>query len=586
MSHTPPAAQSPVPSAASLPPHAPRRSAGPAWLPRAVTFWRRGYGPHDFWADLAAGVTVGVVAVPLAMAFAIASGLPPERGLFTAVVAGFLIALLSGSRFQIGGPTGAFVVIVAGVVARHGYEGLQIATLLAGGILVLMGLFRFGALIKFIPYPVVTGFTSGIALVIFSTQVRDFLGLRLAALPADFAAQWRAYAGAAGTWNPATLAVGGGALAAILLIRRYRPRIPGPIVAVVGASLAVWALGLPVETIGTRFGGIPNLLPAPALPAITLDKVRLLLPDAVTIALLAAIESLLCAVVADGMTGERHHSNTELVAQGLANVGAMLFGGLPATGALARTATSIKAGARSPLAGVLHAVTLLAILMAAAPLAVHIPLAALAAILIVAAWNMSEVDHFRHLLRAPRSDVLVMLATFGLTVAIDLTVAVQVGIVLAALLFMRRMSEVTRVGAPRWLHEEGEAWQEDPDALDYKDVPAGVEVYEINGPFFFGVADRLKDTLVNLEPAPPVFILRLRRVPAIDATGLQALEEFHAKCRRQGSVLVLSGVNAQPRRALRRIGLLARIGPEHVHPHIDAALAHARTLLARPATAG
>jgi SulP family sulfate permease len=549
--------------------------------PRSLTFLRTGYGWGPFTQDLLAGLTVGIVAVPLAMAFAIASGLPPERGLYTAVVAGFLISLLSGSRVQIGGPTGAFVVIVFGIAARHGYEGLQIATLLAAGMLILMGLFRMGAMIRYIPYPVVTGFTTGIALVILSTQMRDLFGLRIERLPAEFVAQWEVYARSAASWNPWALAVGGGTVALIVGLRRLRPRIPGPIVALALASLAVWAFHLPVETIGTRFGGIPSSLPLPSLPPFDPEKWRALVPEAFTIAILAAIESLLCAVVADGMIGDRHDSNTELIGQGLANIGSALFGGLPATGALARTATNIKSGGRSPVAGLVHALTLLAIMALAAPLAVHVPLACLAGILVIVAWNMSELDHFRAMFRAPRSDALTMVVTFVLTVAVDLTLAVQVGIVLAALLFMRRMTEVTQVAALR--ASDGGAIAESPDDDDrdkLSELPPQVEVYEINGPFFFGVADRLKDVLAELEAPPQVFILRLRRVPAIDATGLEALAEFYEKCRRQGSTLVLSGVNPQPQRALERSGLLTRIGAQHVHPHIDAALAHARALLA------
>jgi SulP family sulfate permease len=495
-------------------------------------------------------------------------------------VAGFFTSLLSGSRYIIGGPTGAFVVIVFGVAARQGYAGLQTATLMAGVMLALMGLFRFGAIIKFIPYPVVTGFTSGIALVIFSTQMRDLFGLQMAEVPAEFFHKWLAYLGALHTFNPAAVALGGGSLAVIIGFRKFIPRVPGPIVAVVGATAAAWAFDLPVETIGSRFGEIPRTLPAPQFPEFSLERVRQLFPDALTIAMLAAIESLLCAVAADGMTGDRHRSNTELVGQGVSNILSSLFGGLPATGAIARTATSIKSGARSPIAGLIHAVTLLAIMLAAAPLASLIPLAVLASILVIVAYNMSEIDHFRHMFRMPRSDALVMVVTFGLTVAVDLTLAVQVGVVLAALLFMRRMSEVTQVGAASLFemeNEEGDA--DDPDATRNKQVPPGVEVYEINGPFFFGVADRLKDELRSVEKPAKVFLLRMRRVPAIDATGMTALSELAEKCRRDGMWLVLSGVQAQPRRALERSGLDEIIGPENIHPHIDLALARAKDLV-------
>lgn len=559
-----------------------------AWLPnppRALTFWRRGYSRHAFLRDLMAGVTVGIVAVPLAMAFAIASGVPPERGLYTGIIAGFLISFFSGSRVQIGGPTGAFVVIVFGIVARHGYAGLQIATIMAAGMLFLLGLFRFGALIRFIPYPVVTGFTTGIALVIFSTQMRDFFGLPLKEIPGEFFAQWEAYAHAAAGWNPWAAAFALGTMGLILLLHRLRPTIPGPLVAMVLGALLVWAFGLPLETIGTRFGGIPNTLPAPVLPTFDWAQWRELLPEAFTIAVLAAIESLLCAVVADGMIDDRHDSNTELIGQGLANLGSAVFGGIPATGALARTATNIRAGGRTPVAGVVHAATLLLVMLVAAPLAVYVPLATLAGVLVIVAWNMSEVHQFRRMFRAPRSDSLTMLVTFGLTVAVDLTLAVEVGIVLAALLFMRRMTEVTQVGAVRAEHLPDSAASPGPDApagsaaTEPVVLPPGVEVYEINGPFFFGVADRLNDVLATVGTPPAVLILRMRRVPAIDATGLHAIEKLHDKCRRHRTTLVLSGVNAQPREALRRRGLDRRIGAEHIHGSFDAALAHARTLV-------
>jgi SulP family sulfate permease len=549
-------------------------------LPKTFLLFREGYSRAALTRDLIAGMTVGIIALPLAMAFAIASGLPPERGIFTAIVAGFVTSLLSGSRYVIGGPTGAFVVIVFDIATRQGYDGLALATLMAGGMLLLMGLFRFGAIIKYIPYPVVTGFTSGIALVIFSSQIRDFFGLRMESVPAEFFHKWDAYAAAARTWNPAAFGLAAGSLGVVILLRRFQPRVPGAIVAVVLATLAAWAFRLPVETIGSRFGEIPRLLPAPTLPEFSMLRLRLLFPDALTIAMLAAIESLLCAVAADGMTGDRHRSNTELFGQGVANVLSTLFGGIPTTGALARTATSIKSGAASPVAGMVHALTLLVVTLAAAPLATLIPLSALAAILVVVAWNMSEIDHFRHMFKAPRSDALVMLVTFGLTVAVDLTLAVQVGVVLAALLFMHRMSEVTQVGTAALLDlENGEETEDDPDATRNKIVPPGVEVYEINGPFFFGVADRLQDELSSFESPPQVFVLRMRRVPAIDATGMQALKKFAEKCRRDGMWLVLSGVQAQPRQAIAKAGLDEVIGPENIHPHIDLALARARDLV-------
>ncbi len=553
------------------------------YTPALVSVWREGrYGSADLTADVAAGATVGIIALPLAMAFAIASGVTPERGIFTAIVAGFLISALGGSRNQVGGPTGAFVVIVYGVVARHGYDGLVLATLMAGVILLIMAAARFGQMIKFIPYPVTTGFTSGIALIIFSSQVKDFLGLRMGAVPAEFVEKWEAYARHIADWNPAAFGVGAGSLALILLVRRLDRRIPGAIVAVIAASAAVWAFALPVETVGSRFGGIPRLLPAPSLPVISLARVRDLARDATTIALLAAIESLLSAVVADGMTGRRHRSDCELGAQGLANIAAALFGGIPATGAIARTATSIKAGARTPVAGMIHAAVLFLCLFALAPLAERIPLACLAAVLIVVSWDMSEHERFRHLLRAPKSDIAVLLTTFGLTVLVDLTVAVQVGVVLASLLFMKRMSEVTSAARGLFEEDEEESQSADPQSLSRRKVPEGVEVFEINGPFFFGVADTLQDALGTLEKPPKAFILRMRRVPAIDASGLHALDDFRQKCRRQGTALILTEVQYGPAQKISRMGLDAAIGREHIVPRLDAALALARKLAEEP----
>jgi len=570
------------------------------FIPKSIVCLREGYGRAFFTRDVLAGLTVGVIALPLSMALAIASGVGPERGLYTAIVAGFLISLLGGSRVQVGGPTGAFVIIVAGIVTKHGYDGLAIATIMAGVILIVMGLARFGGMIKFIPYPVTTGFTSGIAVLIFSSQIPDLFGLKFAhAVPADFIPKWIAYFRAAGTVNLYSLDVGIGGLLIMLLVRRYSPKLPGALIAVVIASLFVAALSLDktrgVETIGTRFGGIPRMLPRPSLPiplhnwndaTIALGKARALIPEATTIAILAAIESLLCAVVADGMIGGRHKSNCELVAQGIANIGSILFGGIPATGAIARTAAGVKAGARTPLSGMVHAVTLLLFMLLLAPLASRIPLAALASVLVLVAWNMSEMDHFRTLMRAPRSDIAVLLTTFGLTVLADLSVAVGIGMVLAAMLFMKRMSEVTNVASRRQefdesntpLNDEG-----DPGKVDLPAVPEHVELYEINGPFFFGVADRLQDTLRGLERPPKVFILRMRRVPAIDATGIHALEEFFIKCHRQGTRLLLAGVHAQPMMAMARYGLTDRIGEENLFGNIDEAMDEARkTVGAQP----
>lgn len=564
-----------------------------AWVPKSIVCLREGYGRQFLVNDILAGLTVAVIALPLAMALAIASGVGPERGLYTAIVAGFLISALGGSRVQLGGPTGAFVVIVLSIVQKHGYDGLVLATLMAGAILVVMGIAKLGAAIKFIPYPVTTGFTSGIAVLIFSTQVKDFLGLPMDEVPSEFLEKWGTYFLTLTEANRPTLAIGFCSLAIIVVLRKFVPRVPGALVVVVLASAAVALLHLErygVETIGTRFGGIPRTLPAPSLPSFGgfgqfVERVRTLVPEATTIALLAGIESLLCAVVADGMIGGRHKSNLELVAQGIANLASAVMGGIPATGAIARTAANVKSGGRTPLAGMVHAVALLLFMLLLAPAAKYVPLSALAAVLMVVAWNMAEIDHFKTLFRAPRSDIAVLLTTFGLTVMADLTVAVGVGMVLAAMLFMKRMSEVTNVGL---LRDELEDPQDefpdlhDPNSMVRRDVPEGVEVYEINGPFFFGVADRLQDTLRQLERPPKVFILRMRRVPAIDATGMHALEEFFEKCRRQGTVLLLSGVHAQPMFALTKYGLTDKIGDKNLTGNIDESLDRAREILGLP----
>ncbi|MCB9845355.1 MAG: STAS domain-containing protein [Phycisphaeraceae bacterium] len=588
-----------------------RRPSGVSrFLPKSLICLREGYSRRSVLADTIGGLTVAVIALPLAMALGIASIpasvaadlqaqhpwlSPPAMGLYTAVIAGFLISALGGSRVQIGGPTAAFIPIVFGIASVHGYTGLALATLMAGVIVMLMGLFRFGAMIKFIPYPVTTGFTAGIAVTIIASQVRDFLGITaldgsVLPLSAEFVPKLQELARHAQTTDPSTALVGVGSLAVLIALRRFAPRVPGAIVAVTLAAIAVSFLGLDrahgggVETIGSRFGSIPRTLPAPHLPvdpsAISWQMVRDLILPATTIALLCAIESLLSAVVADGMTGNRHKSDCELVAQGAANIGSALFFGLPATGAIARTVANIKAGGRTPLAGVLHAVFLLLFMLAAADLAARVPLASLAAVLFIVAWNISEIGHFRALLRAPRSDVLVLLTTFGLTVLTDLTIAVAVGMVLASMLFMKRMADVANIGAiTREFRDPGENGDADPDAIAARQVPPGVEVYEIDGPFFFGVADRLKDTLGQFERPPKVFILRLRKVPAIDASGLHALEEFLHKCRRAGTTLLLSGVHAQPMMAFAKSGLDQTVGVDNMFGHIDEALQRARGIV-------
>ncbi|MCA9511549.1 MAG: STAS domain-containing protein, partial [Myxococcales bacterium] len=508
-----------------------------------------------------------------AIAFAIASGVRPEAGLATAVVAGFAISAFGGSRVQIGGPTGAFVVLVADVVARHGVEGLAVATLMAGGLLVAMAFARLGDVIRFIPYPVTVGFTTGIAVIIAGGQLGDALGIALDPAPPGFFARCAALAAHVGDANLASVALAAATVAIVQLWPRLVPRVPGPLVALVATTIAVHAGGLDVETIGSRFGEVPSGLPAFRLPAVDPAMLRELASPAIAIALLAAIESLLSALVADGLSGGRHRSNAELLAQGIANVASPLFGGIPATGAIARTATNVKNGARTPVAGMVHAATLLVVLVGAGRHAGLIPMPTLAGILLVVAYNMSEWRVFLRLFRAPRSDVLVLLATFALTVAVDLTVAIQVGVVLASLLFMRRMAEVSRIESLRDVVDYGAEGEERPRAL-----PPGVEVFEVNGSFCFGAARTFTEALLAMRERPPVVVLRMRHVLAIDATGLHALEDVEARLRARGVELLLSGVHAQPREAMERSGVLARIGGERVFDRYESALARAEAI--------
>ena len=509
-------------------------------VPKSITTLKS-YNRSQFSADLVAGVIVGIVALPLAIAFAIASGVTPDRGLYTAIIAGFLISALGGSRVQIGGPTGAFVVIVYGIIQRFGIDGLIVATLMAGVILIVLGVARLGAAIKFIPHPVVVGFTSGIAVIIFSSQVKDFLGLKVGTLPAEFIPKWTVMSTHLGSIDGTTAGVSAVALAIMLVWPRVSHRIPGPFVALIVTTALVRFFHLPVETIGTRFGAISASFPHPVLPHVTLEQLTALVAPAFTIALLAAVESLLSAVVADGMIGGRHRSNMELVAQGIANIASPLFGGIPATGAIARTATNVKNGGRTPVAGMVHALTLLLITLFFGRWAALIPLSCLAAILVVVSYHMSEWRTFRSELTAPKSDVVVLLATFILTVIVDLTVAIEVGMVLAAFLFMRRMAEVTNISiVTRELADADGEEEADPNAVRDRSVPNGVEVFEINGPFFFGAAEQFKDTLNQVARKPKVLIIRLRDVPAIDATGLHVLQELARRNRREGTLLLLS----------------------------------------------
>ncbi len=535
-----------------------------SFTPKLITAWREGYGLADLRADVIAGLTVAIIALPLAMALGIASGASPDKGLVTAVVAGFLISALGGSRLQVGGPTGAFVVVIFNVIALHGYDGLVLATLLAGLILVIAGYARLGKLVRFVPHPVITGFTAGIAVIIASSQVKDFLGLPLAKAPAEFVPQWQAYFDAMDGLSLVTLLVGLASLGLIAGLKKAAPRLPGYLIAVIAASAVVGLFDLPVDTIGTRFPDIPAGLPLPDLPHVTLAKLQAVLPSAFTIAFLAGIEALLSAVVADGMAGTKHRSNQELVGQGAANIASGLFGGLPATGAIARTATNIKAGARSPVAGMTHAAFLLLFVLFATDLMAFVPMATLAAILFTVALGMSEYRRFVRLLSMPNGDRAVLLLTFFLTVMVDLTVAIGVGVTLASLLFMMRMSEAVQV-------EGSAAIQAAPDLDDDLDqraaLPPGVEVFRIAGPFFFGVASDLLDTLRNVGQPPRAVILRMRRVPFLDASGAAALEQFVELAASSGTRVIFSGVQQQPLAVLTRAGLGK--GTERVEHALD-----------------
>jgi SulP family sulfate permease len=534
----------------------------------------REYSPQVFAHDLIAGVTVGLVALPLAMAFAISSGLSPQAGIYCAVVTGFLISALGGSQFQIGGPTGAFVVVVAGIVARHGVDGLFMCTMMAGVLLAAAGLLGFGTAVRFIPRPVVVGFTNGIALVIASTQIRDLFGLQIDHVPGEFLQRIETLAAHAGTWSPAATALAGGSLLVMLLAMRWLPKIPPYILALVGGTAAVAVLGLHVETIGTRFGGIPSGLPAIHVPKFRADLIVGLISPALTVAMLGAIESLMSAVVADRLSGDRHNPNVELVAQGVANVVSPLIGGLPATGAIARTATNIRSGARTPVAGIIHALTLLVILLIGAPLASYIPLSVLAAILLVVAWNMGEWQEIPELLKLSRTDIAVWLVTFTLTVVADLTVAVEVGMILAALLFIRRIAETTTVTEVTDDDVEGGR----AHVLQDKDIPDYVRIFRIHGPFLFGVTDKLDMVSDRLDALPPIVVMRLRNMTAIDATGLQAIENLAEKLHGSGRTLLLCGAREQPARLMHQAGFEAHVGRENIVEHVQAALERARVL--------
>ncbi len=571
-----------------------------SFTPKLVTILRAGYSRAHFADDVLAGIIVGIVALPLGVAFGIASGVTPAQGLYTAIVAGFLISLLGGSRVQVGGPTGAFVVLVYGIVQRYGYDGLALATLLAGMILVVAGLLRLGVIIKYVPFPVTVGFTAGIAVIIALGQFPALVGLQLQSDPADAIEKVLAYVAVSNTAAPVTALVGALALACVIgwpkLTNRlgwpFLGRIPGSLVAIIVTTVLVRTLNLPVQSIGDKFGAIPTTLPSLRVPHVDLALAREMFQPAIAIALLAGLESLLSAVVADGMIGGRHRANMELVAQGVANAASALFGGIPATGAIARTATNIKNGARSPVAGIVHAIVLVLIIVLFGRWASFIPLTTLAAILLVVAYNMSEWHSFLKLFRAPRSDLAILLTTFTLTVLVDLTVALEAGIVLAGVFFIKRMSDVSEIGV---LHRELiqerddrglsslELGEENPgDVLRH--LPRGVFVFEVFGPVFFGAIDKFRTALAIVDQRPKVIILRMRHVLAIDSTGLHFLEETIHRCRRERTHLLLSGVHVQPLAAMDRARLLDLLGEENLCGSLEEALERARVLTDNPSS--
>ena len=542
----------------------------------------KGYTPKAFLNDLVAGVIVGVVALPLAIAFGIASGVPPARGIFTAVVAGFIISALGGSRVQIGGPTGAFVVIVYGIVRDYGYDGLAVATMMAGLMLFLLGAFKLGGLIKFIPYTIITGFTAGIAVVIATSQIGDFLGLTLHNVPGDFVGKIGAYASAIGTVNPWAIGTAVLTLAVITVWPKINRRVPGSLVAIVLITVLVLLLRIPVDTIGSRFGSIPSSLPVPRLPALSFESRRALVPAAISIAVLGAIESLLSAVVADGLTGTKHDSDMELMAQGIANLASPLFGGIPATGAIARTATNIKNGGRTPVAGLIHALTLLLILVALGRFAVYIPMAALSAVLFSVALHMAGFPAIRSVLRGQKSDSAVMIATFAITVLVDLTVAIEIGLILAALFFIKKMGDLAQVKAFKNGYDPGDPAVHDRNSLALRTVPEGVLVFEIEGPLFFGSVQKFEANVLMDSTRYRVLVLRMRSTIYLDAGGLHVLEQLWMDCQKKNIMLLISDIHTQPYLLAKKSGLEKTVGTDNIFGNLDDALARASEILGVP----
>ena len=537
----------------------------------------KNYNRQQFGKDLMAGLIVGIVALPLAIAFAIASGVSPEKGLYTGIIAGFIISAMGGSRVQIGGPTGAFIVIVYGIVQIHGVNGLIIATFMAGVMLIIMGFARLGSVIKFIPHPLIIGFTSGIAILIFSSQMKDFFGLKMGTVPADFLDKWKSYIGSFESINIYAVAISAATIAVILLWPKVTRKIPGSLIAILITTAVMQMLNLPIDTIGSRFGSIPSSLPMPVIPHVDFAAIKNLIQPAFTIALLAGIESLLSAVVADGMIGGNHKSNMELIAQGTANIFSSLFGGIPATGAIARTATNVKNGGRTPVAGIVHAITLLLIMLFVGKWAALIPMATLSGILVVVAYNMSEWESFVSVFKGPRSDVAVLTTTFLLTVLVDLTVAIEIGMVLAVFLFMRKMIQFSDVSI---LTKDIDDNGKDNYSVENFTIPENVEVFEITGPLFFGAAYKFKDAMRFIEKPPKVLIIRMRQVPIIDATGIRTLEDVYKESKQRGTKLILSEVHSeQVLKELQHARLLFAIGKANVTNSFEEALERGHDLL-------
>ena len=533
----------------------------------------KGYSKQMFFKDVTAGIIVAIIALPLSIALAIASGVNPERGLHTAIIAGFLISFLGGSRVQIGGPTGAYMVIVYGTVMTYGLDGLIMATIMSGFMIMAMGLLRMGSVLKFIPHTIITGFTSGIAVTIFSSQVKDFLGLSIDKMPAEFVEKWLVIFESLHTINRVNLAIGITSLFVIIYWPKDKIKVPGSLGALIIATILVQVFQLDVPTIGSKFGELSAQFPTPSLPAFSLEKIRLLLAPAFTIAVLGAIESLLSAVVADGMIGAKHRSNTELIAQGIANIASGIFGGIPATGAIARTVANIKNGGRSPVAGMTHAIVLLLVMLLFMPLAKLIPLSALAAILIIVSYNMSEWREFANLLKSPKFDIAVLVVTFLVTVFVDLVKAIEIGLVLSAFFFMKRMSDVTEVKElTRDAAEDDDSFTPNFDQKLLSALPKAIAVYEINGPLFFGAAEKFLDTMTRIDRTTKVLIIRMRNVPSMDASATHVLKHMVQTCEHHRIKFLLSGLNKQPRQTLLKSGLLKQIGEENLFANFESAL--------------